>query len=309
MDPICAAMYEESTSQLARTNGSSTGKCPIRYMDKHSPAEIAHYVETHKHELPRSHEICLRRYQRDEDQVKKLDSKYGDLVSMIEGLGQLHQPWLPETDEDGPPRPNDVVQPPNERVETWAQDVDANSNPEEAIADFNYDHERQSHFDRPLNEVRVGESPSRPWGIHVPRYEPSSVDEDQLVSPPPAPVRMPSPVQSVREDTPTKKTPGKCPFDHTKFAAGSMSMPPGHAPQPPPVPKHGPDASPARPPPAVPEKETAPPPITVPQPTFINPNMANGSGNAPQMVFTGPVFIGYPMDQAIQFMNMYRGNQ
>ncbi|KAH6897084.1 hypothetical protein B0T10DRAFT_396774 [Thelonectria olida] len=309
MDPICAAMYEESTSQLARTNGSSTGKCPIRYMDKHSPAEIAHYVETHKHELPRSHEICLRRYQRDEDQVKKLDSKYGDLVSMIEGLGQLHQPMLPESDEDGHPRPNDVAQPPNERVESWAQDVRANSNPNDAQDEVDHDNERQSHFDRPLKEVRVGESPSRPWGIHVPQYEPSGVDADQLVSPPPAPVRMPSPAQSVRSaQTPTKKPPGKCPFDHTKFAAmgGMPPMPPKHYAQPPPVPHHAPEV-----PPVMPAKQEAPPQQTSfpPQPAFINPDMAKGSSNVPQMVFTGPVFIGYPMEQAIQFMNQYRGNQ
>ena len=28
--------------------------------------------------------------------------------------------------------------------------------------------DRQGHFDRPLKEIRVGESPSRPWGISVP---------------------------------------------------------------------------------------------------------------------------------------------
>jgi hypothetical protein len=36
--------------------------------------------------------------------------------------------------------------------------------------------------------------------------------------------------------------------------------------------------------------------------------MTKASGAA-QMIFTGPVFIGYPMEQAIQFMNQYRGNQ
>lgn len=30
---------------------------------------------------------------------------------------------------------------------------------------------RKSHFDRPLKEIRVGESPSRPWGISVPFAE------------------------------------------------------------------------------------------------------------------------------------------
>ncbi|KAI5465907.1 hypothetical protein BGZ63DRAFT_349359 [Mariannaea sp. PMI_226] len=303
-DPICAAMYEESTSQHARTNGSSAGKCPIRYMDKHSPAEIAHYVETHKHELPRSHEICLRRYQRDEDQVKKLDSKYGDLVSMIEGLGQLHQPMLPEAEGDASIRPRDVVQPPNERVENWAQAVTVSSDPDDTQVD--HENERQSHFDRPLQEVRVGESPSRPWGIHVPRYQPSGLDADELVSPPPAPVRMPSPASSVRSaQTPTKRKSRKCPFDHSKFAAlgGDMPIPPSHAAQPSAT-QHAPEI-----PPYLPAKEEVPPQQTsIHQPTFVNPDMVKGAGSKPQMIFTGPVFIGYPMEQAIQFMNQYRGS-
>ncbi|KAI8720945.1 hypothetical protein NCS52_00540700 [Fusarium sp. LHS14.1] len=308
MDPICAAMYAESTSQ-DRTNGSSTGKCPIRYMDKHSPAEIAHYVETHKHELPRSHEICLRRYQRDEDQIKKIDSKYGDIVSMIEGLGQLHQPMLPEA-EDDPTRPSDVAQPSNERVENWAQAVSVNSDPNDAREPTHEDEDgdRQGHFDRPFREVRVGESPSRPWGISVPPYDPSTQDDNHPLSPPPAPVRMPSPIPSVRSArTPTKNTPGKCPFDHTKFTAlGGM----------PPSMKHDPpvsvtleNAEPSRS--FSPVKETAPPPEPTrpPQPAFINPDMTKGTSNLPHMIFTGPVFIGYPMDQAIQFMNQYRGSQ
>ena len=305
-------MYDESTSQHARTNVSSAGKCPIRYMDKHSPEEIAHYVETHKHELPRSHEICLRRYQRDEGQVKKIDSKYGDMASMIEGLGQLHQPMLPEADEAT--RPDDEAQPSNERVENWAQEVSVNSDPDdEHTSTQEADGDRQSHFDRPLKEVRVGESPSRPWGISVPIYEPLGQYDEQPLSPPPAPVRMPSPVRSARSArTSTKKIPGKCPFDHTKLAAfkgmGMVS----------PVRDHHQDSAtlddPEKPP-YSPVKETTPPsppphePAIPQQPAFINPDMIKGAGNTPQMIFTGPVFIGYPMDQAIQFMNQYRGIQ
>jgi hypothetical protein len=33
------------------------------------------------------------------------------------------------------------------------------------------------------------------------------------------------------------------------------------------------------------------------------------SGVVPQMIFTGPVFIGYPMEQAITFMQQYKGTQ
>ncbi|KAM0252018.1 hypothetical protein ACHAP5_001343 [Fusarium lateritium] len=313
-DPICAAMYEESTSQQARTNNSSAVKCPIRYMDKHSAEEIAHYVETHKHELPRSHEVCLRRYQRDEDQ-KKIDSKYGDIVSMIEGLGQLHQPMLPEAEQD-PNRPNDVAQPSNERVEDWAQAVSVNSDPDHTQVPTQEDGDRQSHFDRPLKEVRVGESPSRPWGISIPVYELSGQGDDQPLSPPPAPVCMPVQAQTA-STTPesAKKTPGKCPFDHTKLAAMGMPSPfkndtSGQAPS------QGLEDTRSFSP--MKEDNGLPPPpphqhqhqrMTPSQPAFINPDLTQGANNGPQMIFTGPVFIGYPMDQAIQFMNQYRGNQ
>lgn len=327
-DPICAAMYDESTSQHARTNVSSAGKCPIRYMDKHSPEEIAHYVETHKHELPRSHEICLRRYQRDEDQVKKIDSKYGDMASMIEGLGQLHQPMLPEADEEN--RPDDVAQPSNERVENWAHEVSVISISDNAHTSTEVDGDRQSHFDRPLKEVRVGESPSRPWGISVPIYEPLGQYDEQPLSPPPAPVRMPSPVRSAHvAQSPAKRTPpGKCPFDHTQLAAlRGMAPPMKDHPHPRPDPLVSTSIADPEKPLFSPTKETIPPtppphepampsqpafqpqPTAPPQPAFINPDMTKFAGNIPQMVFTGPVFIGYPMDQAIQFMNQYRGNQ
>ncbi|CAM1506521.1 Fc.00g061620.m01.CDS01 [Cosmosporella sp. VM-42] len=320
MDPICAAMYAESTSQPAPANGSG-GKCPIRYLDKHSPEEVAHYVETHKHELPRSHEVCLRRYQHNEDQIKKIDSKYGDIVSMIEGLGQLHQPMLPEAEEAQ--QHSDMEQVSNERVENWAQAVSVNTNPEENQDSTEMvDGDRQSHFDRPLKEVRVGESPSRPWGIHVPVYEPSGRDDEQPASPPPAPVRMPSPVRSTQTSV---KSPRKCPFDHTKFSALAGLDPPhkleAHRPPTPEVPQMSLSPtkesfspvkerfSPTKQP-FSPIKETAPPHQSPPQPpAFINPDAVKAAGNMPQMIFTGPVFIGYPMEQAIQFMNQYRGSQ
>lgn len=45
------------------------------------------------------------------------------------------------------------------------------------------------------------------------------------------------------------------------------------------------------------------------QPTFIQPAEIPkiGGGVVPQMVFTGPVFIGYPIEQAIAFMQQYKG--
>ncbi|CAI4216558.1 unnamed protein product [Parascedosporium putredinis] len=130
-DPICAAMFEEATSQPAN---SAVNKCPIRFLDKHSPEEIAHYVKTYKHELPRSHAICVERYQRNEDQVRKLDAKYGNMVSMIEGLGQLHKPMLPVSEErDGDEVDVDAS---NQRVENWAQEVSANTAEYPATPEF-----------------------------------------------------------------------------------------------------------------------------------------------------------------------------
>lgn len=344
-DPICAAMYEESTSPSHAAKSNTASKCPIRYMDKHSPEEIAHYVETHKHELPRSHEICLRRYQHNEEQVKKLDSKYGNIVSMVEGLGQLHQSMLRESEDGQEPtrfvEPGDVS---NERVHKWANTVTATatSDPEEASEhrvpsepDETDDPERLGHFDRPLKEVRVGESPSRPWGISVPIYETADHEDQHPFSPPPAPVRMPGHLPedaaTAHDDSPPARKPGKCPFDHTKMQgfpgmAGMASVMAKH---------HGPTAEdddgldgPVTPQPPhrfSPTKETPshshpPPPMTSSShhlgqpPTFINPGSGinggpppnNQASPAPQMVFTGPVFIGYPVEQAIQIMNQYR---
>ncbi|KAM4054851.1 hypothetical protein HRG_005671 [Hirsutella rhossiliensis] len=275
-DPICAAMYDESASQPP-PSGTAASKCPIRFMDKHSAEEIAHYVETHKHELPRSHEVCLRRYQKNEEQIKKLDSKYGNIVSMIEGLGQIHQSMLPEEEEELPHR-SDVDRASNERVENWAQAVSGTAESDADNKAGLADGERQAHFDRPLKEVRVGESPSRPWGISVPIYEVSGPEQQHPPSPPPAPVRMPSPTRSTQAPV----TGGKCPFDHTKLAAlnGLGLHPKG-------------------------ETRASP----TPQPAFVNPSsFKTGQGGAPQMIFTGPVFIGYPMEQAIQFLNQDRGN-
>lgn len=313
-DPICAAMFEEPASQ-AGTNATAGVKCPIRFMDKHSPEEIANYVEAHKHELPRSHEVCLRRYQKNEQQIRKLDSKYGNVVSMIEGLSHLHQPMLPE-DEAEAERQVGADGASNERVESWAQAVSVTTDPEIGLPLQEADPERDGHFDRPLKEVRVGESPSRPWGISVPVPDTYSGHEFPM-SPPPAPVHMPR-LSLPQADM--SKPAGKCPFDHTKLSAtGGMTSNTKLNPDV----DARPQASYDGPPPATPLKQaphrhtTDPSPSSRPhqtqvplQPAFINPPMQhNAASQPPQMVFTGPVFIGYPMDQAIQFMNQYRAPQ
>ncbi|KXJ95579.1 hypothetical protein Micbo1qcDRAFT_192558 [Microdochium bolleyi] len=351
-DPICAAMLDETGSQHGSTAAAS--KCPIRYLDQHSPEEIAHYLETHKHELPRSHEVCVRRYQRNEDDIRKLDAKYGNLVSMVEGLSRIHQPMLPEQDT----RPqSDVEHGSNDRVETWAQTVSVSLSDDgnhTALEEGSTDEERQSHFDRPLKEVRVGESPSRPWGISVPIVDvPTGLDGHQHgrpESPPPAPVHMPA--DHPTPETPAKKSSGgKCPFDHTKLTQmmGGQTTPqkPGeekdtadrlrtpaaaqhhdHETTPkqqelPPRPTdqhftHGDEHQ------TPDHRRTHPlegdhrqqhytqPSYGMPQPTFLSAaglNQPRPQHSAPQLVFTGPVFIGYPMEQAIQFMQQFQGHQ
>jgi hypothetical protein len=304
-DPICAAMNEGSTCQTHATTAAGGSKCPIRFMDQHSPEEIARYVETHKHELPRSHEVCLRRYQHNENEVRKLDSKYGNMVSMIEGLGQLHQPMLPEEEQDRPRRQSEVDRASNERVHNWAKAVTATTDPkedQEAAVEVQEGAEREGHFDRPFKEIRVGESPSRPWGISVPIYEPADHEGQLPFSPPPAPVRMPSPAQSAQ--TPVN-TGGKCPFDHTKLQGlMGVTSPPKPETKSPVTPQPVQETS------FAPLKdESHPQPSHLGQPAFLSPEMTKGpSAGGPQMVFTGPVFIGYPVDQALQILNQYRPN-
>jgi hypothetical protein len=169
IDPIAAEFHQEHISVQASDGPPNSSKCPIRFLDQHSPEEVAAYFENHKHEIPRSHEICVKRYQQNEHSIRELDAKYGSLVNMIQGLGVKHKQYLPEKeageDEDADEEAED--KPSTQSVEKWAENV---SNPAEAEPeDFALDDEdRLPRFEKPLREVRVGESPSRPWGISVP---------------------------------------------------------------------------------------------------------------------------------------------
>ena len=317
-DPICAAMYEENVhapapAAAAAANGA---QCPIRFMDKHSPEEIAHYVEKHKHEIPRSHEVCVRRYQRNEEQIRKLDAKYGNLVNMIQDLSHLHKPMMP----GGEHEPDEEDRASTKRVENWANAV-SEGEPDAPEEERRESDDRESHFDRPLKEVRVGESPSRPWGISVPVFNPSEQQHGHRAeSPPPAPVHhdsiynKSSAVASRAPPESQARPAGKCPFDHTKFNMGNMVQAFEHM------------APAATPGPAQPERPHTPTrsrPDPAPfQPTFVNPppqpepvpearDDRPAAAPPPQMVFniSGPVFIGYPMEQAMQFMQAWQGNR
>lgn len=328
-DPICAAMLNDQTS--AATAAAVPPSCPIRYLDKHTPEEIAQYVETHKHSIPRSHEVCVRRYQRNEDQIRKLDAKYGSLVNMVKDLSHLHRPMMPPSKAEQ----READRASNQRVEDWANTVVVGSSPEigsEPGSEAhdgpdgeapNVDDDREGHFDRPMRDVRVGESPSRPWGISVPleagspglglqQPEPPSVQG--LVQPTEKPATAPA------------DTPRKCPFDHTKMFPGGTK---------PVVSKtddnknkhndndHSVEKDTGKPS-AIPETrlkpDASPPPWSTAQPTFVNladvpaasgvaSASAQDKGDRPQVVFniSGPVFIGYPMEQAMEFMRQFQG--
>ncbi|KAM0716243.1 hypothetical protein Q7P37_007688 [Cladosporium fusiforme] len=223
--------------------------CPIRFLDQHSPEEVAKYFENHKHDLPRSHEICVKRYQSNEVQIKELDARYGNLVSMIQGLGMKHQPMLPAE----PPEDEVAVEDDNaagldakdaEKVRNWAksvspqphgagstaaQDGDGNLADDEG-ADSDAGEERQPRFARPLRDIRVGESPSRPWGIPVPVKYLEKV-EGNASEASTQPARIPSSSMNAPKATTSgeakeeskSESKGRCPFgfDQTPKVSGT----------------------------------------------------------------------------------------
>ncbi|KAI5294907.1 hypothetical protein KEM52_002891 [Ascosphaera acerosa] len=178
-----------------------TNRCPIRHLEDQSPEEVAQYFEAHKHDLPRSHAICIERIQKNAHCIRQIDQKYGDMVTMIQGLGQYHKRYLDGSasavgNED---HKETAAVPPQhaarlstegvDRICSWADDVKEqsgstlvhdpehevkpghrrSSTPQDDKEHLVEDTEREGHFVRPvLREVRLGESPSRPWGVHVP---------------------------------------------------------------------------------------------------------------------------------------------
>ena len=164
-DPSKSNQHPQTTVSPPPSATGSASKCPIRYLDERSPEEVARYFESHKHEIPRSHEVCVKRYQSNEESIRQLDAKYGSLVSMIQGLGVTHKPLLPAKEEDdGTTMEHRSM----EKVEEWAENVKPVPEDVSVRSIGVNDEERQGHFDRPLGDIRVGESPSRPWGIRVP---------------------------------------------------------------------------------------------------------------------------------------------
>lgn len=233
-DPLRPEVIPDSEpSDEESEQGSNGPACPIRFLDQHSPEDVAKYFEEHKHELPQSHAACVKRFETNSDSIKQLDAKYGSLVTMIQGLGQKHQPMLPEA-----PQPIDasVVQEDGKstrKIKKWVRGVSEEprgrpDGPERAdtglkAQSVGADEERVPYFDRELKEVRVGESPSRPWGVPVPLKYLDRAESDHNVDldEPEASMKnnpgsakmehaLPPPDQGLSKSAAR----GQCPFDH-----------------------------------------------------------------------------------------------
>ncbi|KAL4901814.1 hypothetical protein BDW74DRAFT_181530 [Aspergillus multicolor] len=270
LDPIKEEQMERQSSQAPSASVRSSARCPasrcpIRFLDQHSPEEIADYVERHKHEIPRSHAICVKRYS---NSSRQMDAKYGDLTNMIRGLSQKHQAFLPGQGR----RSSQTASSSAERVEKWAEDVKPQT-PAEGDEAGEDDEDRKGHFDRPLREVRVGESPSRPWGIHVPI--PAPMANDPPVQLPPA-HDLDKTFDGVAAGAPK----GRCPFGH-----GAGPPPPDH--------------------PAIDTETVRKEPIDTPDATSTRDDKPPDNPPKPStanVVFNGPVFFGFSPEQTAVFM-------
>ena len=207
---------------------------------------------------------------------------------MIQGLGAKHRPLLPTKEEEEAAATERKSM---EKVEKWAEGIDG-SHLGEAVDNVvaeKEEQQREGHFDRPLKEIRVGESPSRPWGISVPFAEGlalsnnSEKDGEDLEAPP-----VLSDVVAA-EGTPK----GKCPFGHG--TGGNLAPPFGH-------PEVEDGESPVK------LETSAPASFRDARTVSSNRNTERGRrspSKQPQMVFTGPVFIGYPAEQAGALMQQF----
>ncbi|KAF1845457.1 uncharacterized protein K460DRAFT_366336 [Cucurbitaria berberidis CBS 394.84] len=296
---ICSNDLALETPSVAASGSAAV--CPIRFLDQHDPEEVAKYFEKHKHELPRSHEVCITRFQSNHESIEQLDRKYGNLANMIQGLGQKHQAWLPEDPEDAIEEEPELEENPDPdakadaKVQKWATAVSASlhggtpseiEEPEEQLMD----EIRTTHFDRPFKEVRVGESPSRPWGITIPSKYTNAESSSSVGSAATASPQFPLDTARPVGETPQKS--GKCPFDH--LAMGKM--PEQQTPRPAPHPQLKPAPSVFPLPPSELPPQPQPPAQEQPSREQEAPKVV------PQMIFNGPVFLGYPPDQLIALL-------
>lgn len=307
LDPIRAEFHSrgQSTTSVSGQSGAAA-RCPIRYLDNHSPEALAEYFEKHKHEVPRSHAICIQRYQTNSQSLRELDEKYGDLVTMVKGLGKYHQPYLPSNQDVSEGRDPASV----ERVEKWAEDVSIKSPGTceaqaltEGEKDIGGDDDRDNHFDRPLRDVRLGESPSRPWGIHVPVPDP---EVDNTVPSPAIPVSA-GPSQndwSGKKESPIRAPPAskglpaaanRCPF---QIPGALRSNKDSNTIEKLATPKA--ESLPTKEKGGSPHIQSAHTAITPPAPDPSR--VENQPCVQPKMIFNGPVFFGYSPEATAVFL-------
>lgn len=284
-----------SDPSAEKQEGAEIGVCPIRFLDQQSPEEVATYFEKHKHELPRSHEVCVKRYQSNEHQIRQLDAKYGNLVNMIQGLGAKHQNLLPNNpDEEVDPEETAASA---EKVRKWASSVSMQAADGNEAEIDDGDEERLPHFERPLRDIRVGESPSRPWGISVP---PKYLErQNSAASSHPVPVLPPAeepaaPLANAADPAtsdlprPKDKPAGKCPFDFGKKPAEPHAT----------ATKIAPRQEPA----AFAEHSTKATPAMQAQANMLG----NAAAESGRMVFMGPVFFGYSPEDAAKMLQQMK---
>lgn len=159
-------------------SAESVSNCPIRFLSHMSPEFVAEYFENHKHELPKSHEDCVKRHQTNAESIRELDAKYVNLVSMIQGLGEKHQPLLPNK------RAEEETA---DKIEEWAAGLkeDQEETESERVAEACPQEERgrfEAEAAAQLKEIRLGESPTRPWGVHIPASAVSSTSMSSAAS-------------------------------------------------------------------------------------------------------------------------------
>lgn len=284
-DPIKVDICGNSAMVPEASIEGSVPLCPIRFLDQHSPEEVARYFEKHKHELPRSHENCVKRFQENEGALRSLDSRYANIVSMVNDLGKVHQPMLPDTEDIAVDDGEEHVHNSAVKVENWAKAIHTDEDEDEADSDPPQDVEedREQRFDRSLKDIRVGESPSRPWGITVPEnFKPNGDGASKKSDPTASPLEQDT-GQNSNVEIPTGP---RCPFSglHANPQLGAAAM--GKEPE---EPKPEPQST-------TKAQSSEDIPGTFKQFPQHTPS---------QMVFNGPVFIGYPLEQAMGFMKQF----
>ena len=275
-DPIAVEFHATDITSPPPSAAGSSFRCPIRFLDLHSPEEVAKYFENHKHEIPRSHEICVKRYQSNSESIRQLDAKYGNLVSMIQGLGMKHQPMLPTNEEvDGAWLDRQSV----EKVKKWAASCTDDGRATEAKPYGGDSEERPSHFDRPLKEIRVGESPSRPWGISVPQAADSTPSEGPIQDDVQEAQQLSGDSQQLDSQGDVSQnvtSKGKCPFNHNPVDENLSNLSRSHREKP----------------------ESSNVQVQIDEMSAKTRDSKPASSRRPRMLFTGPVFIGYSAEQA-----------